>query len=194
MLAAMHQHGAARTGGIVSAMFAAGAVGTIASSRMRTQSALTAGTALLLAALTVLTLALTERSIAWLTAAAATAGTSQGIGFRAALASVTTATAAAQRGSVTSSFFAIAYVGGISLPVLGVGAASQRIGLIAAGQAFAAIVGALALAALVWIVRVQRPESGRQARAGGRRHGARRADAGRRRGAFGLQSVGRRTA
>ncbi|HEX8207233.1 MAG TPA: hypothetical protein VF587_14325, partial [Solirubrobacteraceae bacterium] len=48
-----------------------------------------------------------------------------------------------------SAFFAVAYVGGISIPVVGVGIASRHFGLIATAEAFAAIVGALALAALV---------------------------------------------
>lgn len=149
LLAELGHHDPALTGGIVSAMFAAGAAATIASARVRTDRALLAGTALLVVALAVLLIALGERSTGWLIAAAATAGASQGIGFRAALATVAAATPVPDRGRATSAFFAVAYVGGVSVPVLGVGIAGEQLGLIPAGEAFVAVIASLAIGALL---------------------------------------------
>ncbi len=117
------------------------------------RTALLSGTGLLIVGLAVLTLALTTQSLALLVCAAVVTGASQGLGFRAALESVTEASPPKQRGAVSSSFFAVCYVGGISLPVIGVGVAGQYFGLIHTGEAFAGIVGVIAAAALLRLTR-----------------------------------------
>jgi hypothetical protein len=73
-----------------------------------------------------------------------TCGLSHGLVFRAGLAMVTAASPAHQRAEVSSSLFVTLYVG-ISLPVIGLGAAGDRFGLLHSGVAFAALAGLLAL-------------------------------------------------
>jgi hypothetical protein len=60
-----------------------------------------------------------------------------------------------ERAAVTSSFFVVLYVA-ISLPVVGVGAASQAWGLVTAGVVFAVAVAVLAAIALVALLVLQR--------------------------------------
>ncbi len=153
LLAELGHHDPALTGLVISAMFAAATAGTLISTALPPRSAMLAGTGLLIGALAILALALASASLPLLVCAAVIAGASQGLGFRAALASVTTASPPEQRGAVSSSFFAISYVGGISIPVIGVGAATQQFGLIHTGEAFAAIIAALAAAALIALTR-----------------------------------------
>jgi len=57
-----------------------------------------------------------------------------------------------QRGEITSSYFVMLYIG-ISIPVIGEGAAATAFGLIAAGMVFAALVAILAAVALVLLAR-----------------------------------------
>ena len=79
-------------------------------------------------------------------------GLGQGLSFRSALGSITGAAPADQRAAVSSSFFAVCYVG-ISLPVIGVGAASDAYGLVRTGEVFAGIVALLSAAALASLAR-----------------------------------------
>lgn len=153
LLAGLGHHNPALTGLVISAMFATAAAGTLISGALTRRNAILAGTGLLIGALAILALALARASLPLLVCAAVITGASQGLGFRAALESVTIASPPEQRGAVSSSFFAVCYVGGTSLPVLGVGTATQRFGLIHTGEAFAAIFAALATAALVAFTR-----------------------------------------
>lgn len=161
-LAVLGHHDPALTGFVVAALFTAAATGTLFSAAVPRRVALLTGTGLLIVALAVLAAALEAASLPLLIAAAAVAGASQGLGFRAALDSVTAATPSRQRGAVSSSFFAVCYVGGISLPVLGVGIAARYVGLVHAGQVFAGIVAVLAAGALLSLTRraAGRPQAG----------------------------------
>ena len=82
----------------------------------------------------------------------AVSGLGQGLSFRAALASVTGASPPGERAAVSSSFFAVCYVG-MSLPVVGVGAGTDAFGLVHTAEVFAGIVAVLALAAALALVR-----------------------------------------
>jgi hypothetical protein len=75
--------------------------------------------------------------------------------FHAALSEATDASPPTERGAVASSFFVICYLG-ISLPVIGLGAATRAWGLLVAGQIFAAAVAAIAVTSLA---RLRRPTS-----------------------------------
>lgn len=99
-----------------------------------------------------LTAALALGSLPLLIAAAAIAGASQGLGFRAAVDLVVTASHPHHRGAASSAFFAVCYVGGTSLPVLGIGIAAHFAGLIHAGEVFAGVVAMIALAALFRLI------------------------------------------
>ncbi|SFI11958.1 MFS transporter [Modicisalibacter xianhensis] len=81
-------------------------------------------------------------------------GLGQGIGFRAGLGMVTAASPPDQRGTVTSTFFFVAYVA-LSIPVVGIGLTARAIGLAATGMGFAVLVGLLSALALVLLVRRQ---------------------------------------
>lgn len=82
-----------------------------------------------------------------LVAGAVVAGVGQGITFSTGLAAVAGRADPASRAGVTSSYFVVVYVA-ISLPVVGVGAASQVWGLVTAAVVFSVAVAVLALLAL----------------------------------------------
>jgi hypothetical protein len=79
-------------------------------------------------------------------------GFGQGLSFRSALGSVTGASPAGERAAVSSSFFAVCYVG-ISLPVVGVGASTDAYGLVRTGEVFAGIIALVSLIALLSLAR-----------------------------------------
>ena len=86
-----------------------------------------------------------------LVAGAVVAGIGQGMTFSRGLAAVTEKGDPATRAGITSSYFVVVYVA-ISLPVVGVGAASQAWGLVTAAVVFSggvAVLAALALASLL---------------------------------------------
>ena len=70
----------------------------------------------------------------------------------AGLGSVGEASPAELRGTISSTFFVVLYVG-ISLPVVGVGVAATTFGLVPAGVIFSVLVGALAGVSLTLLVR-----------------------------------------
>lgn len=152
-LAVLGHHDPALTGLVVFAMFAAAATGTLVSAAVDPRIALLGGTGLLIAALAVLAVALAAESLPLLVCGALVAGTSQGLGFRAALESVTAASPVEERSSTASAFFAVCYVGGLSLPVIGVGLAAQHFGLVHAGEAFTGLVAMIAAVALIRLAR-----------------------------------------
>ena len=136
------------TGAVASLVFTASAVGQIGMGRLHHTTALRLGCALMIAGMALIAAALALSSLALLIAGGIAAGFGNGLSFRAGLAGLNEESPAEQRGAVNSSFFVIAYVA-ISLPIVGVGAASQAIGLRAAGLAFTACIATLALAVLL---------------------------------------------
>ncbi len=82
-------------------------------------------------------------------------GVGQSASFSKGLAAEQERVEPASRAGVTSSYFVVLYVA-ISLPVVGVGAASQAWGLVAAGVVFAVAVAVLAAAALAALLVLQR--------------------------------------
>jgi hypothetical protein len=101
--------------------------------------------------------AIGSSSLALLVVGGVVCGAGQGLGFRAALGAVTAASPPNLRGAVASTFFTICYVG-ISLPVVGIGVGTRAYGLVHTGEVFAGIVAALALGALVSLVRSGKPQ------------------------------------
>jgi predicted MFS family arabinose efflux permease len=65
---------------------------------------------------------------------------------------VTGASPPAQRAQVSSTFFAVCYVG-ISLPVVAIGAASNAYGLVRTGEVFGAVIAAISMLAAVALSR-----------------------------------------
>jgi MFS family permease len=135
-------------GAVVSLVFTASAVGQLAMGRLEEISALRLGCALMLVGIALIAAALADSSLALLLAGGTLAGLGNGLSFRAGLAALNAQAPPDQRGAVNSSFFIVAYVA-ISVPIVGVGAASQAIGLRAAGLIFTACIAVLAVAVLV---------------------------------------------
>jgi MFS family permease len=139
-------------GAVALSVFAASIVGQSTSNRLGVDRSLRLGCVGLIAGMVLVGASLPAKSLPLLLAGALVAGASQGMSFRAALASVSEAVAGEQRGAVTSTLFVTLYVG-ISIPVIGEGAMAVGVGLITAGLVFTAAVAALAAVALGLLVR-----------------------------------------
>jgi predicted MFS family arabinose efflux permease len=151
-LGLLGHHNPLLTGVVVFVVFAASAAGQVVSLRPAVRTALLSGTAILIAGLVVLAFGIGSKSLPLLVIGGMIAGLGQGLSFRSALGAVTGVAPPDQRAAVSSSFFAVCYVG-ISLPVIGIGAASDSYGLVHTGEVFAGIMAALSLAALVSLAR-----------------------------------------
>jgi MFS family permease len=142
----------AAVGLLVFAVFAASAIGQLMLELVPEAVALPGGCLTLIAGMALLALGLADSSLALLVAGGLIAGFGQGLSFRAGLTAVNAEAPAEQRAEVASSFFIVAYVA-LSLPVIGVGALAQAIGLRSAGLIFAGVVAALAAVVLVLLAR-----------------------------------------
>jgi MFS family permease len=143
------------TGVVVFLMLGGSAAGQVASASLAERTALPVGCAGLVVGVLMIGTAIAVASLALLCAGAVVAGVGQGMSFRAGLSTVGAAAPQERRGAVTASFFLVLYVA-ISIPVIGVGAAAQGLGLVTAGTVFSGLVAVLALVALVSILRVDR--------------------------------------
>lgn len=141
----------ALTGLVVFTVFAASAAGQLTSARLPSPVSLLVGTGCLVIGMGTVAASLWRSSLVLLLIGGVIAGASQGLAFRAALGTVTEASPTEHRGAVASTFFAICYVG-ISLPIVGVGAGTERYGLVRTGEVFAGVVALLSLGALVSLV------------------------------------------
>jgi predicted MFS family arabinose efflux permease len=148
------QHAPISTGLVVFSVFAASALSQLSTMRLRPRTTLMVGVATLSAGAAVVGAGLHLPSIPVLVAGGLIAGAGQGMSFHAALSRATAASPPTERGAVASSFFVICYLG-ISLPVIGLGAATRAWGLLVAGQVFAAVVVAIGVTTLA---RLRGPE------------------------------------
>ncbi len=148
-------HNEAVGGAVAGSMIVTAAVVQPVATLIRPHRAVVAGCALLVVAMIVLMAALRFANLPGLIAAAVLAGTGQGLGFGRGLAAVSDRTPPERRAEVSSAYFLVAYLA-VLLPVVGFGAAAQAWGLQRAGEAFAAIVGVLAVACLTTIAVQQR--------------------------------------
>lgn len=142
-------------GVVVFAMFAGSAVGQIGLARVPTRRALPAGCLVLVAGLAALAVALIDRNLPLMIIGTVVVGAGHGLAFRAGVAAITIASPPEARAATVSSFFVIAYTG-ISVPVILVGVAAAAYGLRSAGIAFTIAVAALALGALLAVLRLER--------------------------------------
>lgn len=150
----VHNHAA--VGFVVFSLLAASTVGQVLASLTDRRRALLTGCVVLAVGAGCIVASLVVVSLALLVVGAVVAGLGQGASFRSALTSIGNAAPAEHRAEVSSSFFVAIYVA-ISLPVIGVGALEQVVGLVAAGITFAVVVGVLALLAFASLVRHQEP-------------------------------------
>jgi hypothetical protein len=133
-------------------LFAASAVAQIFAVRIPPRRAVAMGCAILVAGMVVLAAALHFSSLPGLIAASVVSGIGQGISFSRGLADVIEGTPTECRASVGSAYFVVSYIA-ISIPVIGAGLAAQVWGLRTSGTIFAVLVGVLAAACLVAILR-----------------------------------------
>ncbi|HEY2206027.1 MAG TPA: MFS transporter [Pseudonocardia sp.] len=141
----VHDH--AVVGLVVFALLGTSTLGQVLTSRGSEHRALRGGSLVLAVGTALVGASLALASFPLLLAGAVVAGFGQGASFRAGLTSVGRISPPDQRAEVSSSFFVICYVA-ISIPVIGVGALAQAVGLVAAGTAFSALVVLLALIAV----------------------------------------------
>jgi MFS family permease len=151
-LGLLGHHNPLVTGVVVFVVFAGSAAGQAVSVRPSVRTALLTGTAILVVGIALVGVGIGQKSLALLVIGGVVAGLGQGLSFRSALGSITGASPPDQRAAVSSSFFATCYVG-ISLPVIGIGAATDHYGLVRTGEVFAGIIAALSLLALASLAR-----------------------------------------
>jgi hypothetical protein len=157
-LGLLGHHDPLLTGVVVFAVFASSALGQVASVRVPSRPALLGGTGLLIVGTAVIGVAIGTKSLPLLVVGGVVAGLGQGCSFRAALGAIVGASPAGQRGAVSSSFFAVCYIG-ISLPVVGIGASSDAIGLQKTAVIFAVAIAVLSAVALASLARTSRGRS-----------------------------------
>jgi MFS family permease len=148
----VHNHAA--VGFVVFSLLAASMVGQVLASLTDRRRALLTGCVVLAVGAACIAASLVMVSLALLVLGAVVAGIGQGASFRSALTSIGNAAPPEHRGEVSSSFFVAIYIA-ISLPVIGVGALEQVVGLVAAGVLFAVVIGVLALLAFASLLRHQ---------------------------------------
>lgn len=151
----LHRTHPALAGVVVFSMFAGSTIGQVGLARFSGPLALPTGCAVLIVGLGGIAGALITASLPMLIAGTVVIGIGHGLSFRNGMAAITARTPADRRAGAVSSFFVVAYAG-ISVPVVLVGLAIAQWGLRTAGIAFTAAVAALALAALIIVLRLNR--------------------------------------
>ncbi|MGH8427267.1 MAG: MFS transporter [Gammaproteobacteria bacterium] len=144
----------ALTGGVVFVVFAASTLGQLSLKYVSERWALPIGCLILAAGGGLLGVAIGVASLGLLIAGGVVSGIGQGLAFRAGMAAVTAGSPPERRGEVASTFFVVLYVA-ISIPVIGVGVAAEKLGLRTAGVWFAIVVAVLALIALLTLAVVR---------------------------------------
>ncbi|MBV8779115.1 MAG: MFS transporter [Alphaproteobacteria bacterium] len=144
----LHLPSPAISGAVIGVLFAVAAVVAATSRGLPARPAMLSGLALLLPSVGLLVGAQIAESMPLLLAATLCAGVAGALGYRGSLQVVNEIAPAQQRGEVVSSYLTAVYLGN-SLPIIGVGLLSAAAGALTAHLAFAAIIAALAVAALV---------------------------------------------
>ena len=139
-------------GGVVFLMLGSSAVAQILLRGLRFRTTMISGLLLLPIGLLGFVLAVPLSSIALLAPATLVAGAGQGLAFMGSLALVNEIAPEDRRADVASTFYIVSYLG-VSLPAIGIGFGTERIGLYAAVCVFALLVGGLALAFAGGIIR-----------------------------------------
>jgi MFS family permease len=148
----LHEENRALVGLVVFSLLLASTVGQGIAGTLTERLALLAGCLTLAVGVCIVAVSLGAASLELLVVGAIVAGLGQGAGFRAGLVAIGSQSPAEDRGAVSSSFFLVVYVA-LSLPVIGVGAAAERFGLVPAGVVFSVGVAVLALVAFASLLR-----------------------------------------
>ncbi|WP_337995256.1 MFS transporter [Burkholderia sp. FERM BP-3421] len=134
--ASLHLHNGVLIGAIVFLVFVCSTIGQIAQARIAARWRLLAGCAGLIGGLLAIALSVRESSLDALLVGSVLAGIGQGISLRSGLSEIATAAPPDRRAEVTSLFFVVLYVA-ISLPVIALGVAVQKVGIERATLIFA---------------------------------------------------------
>jgi MFS family permease len=140
----LHQTSHAVAGAVAFAAFAAGALAQIALSRVRIGLTLRSGVVLLVPGLALLAVGMWLPSAAIFVVGGVVTGAGSGLLFRGALAAAGSAAPSESRAEVLAGFFLGAYIG-LSVPVLGLGVATQFVPGRDAMLAFVAIIAVAVL-------------------------------------------------
>ncbi|MER8185057.1 MFS transporter [Kitasatospora sp. NPDC094015] len=145
----IHNH--AVVGLIVFSAFFASTLGQLLAGRLGVAVALPAGCLTLIGGLALLAGSLSWDLLALLVLCALVGGFGQGLAFRGSVSAVAGAAPAANRAGAISALFVVAY-SGISVPVIGIGALTEPLGLEDAGLVFICCMVLLAAAATAYLL------------------------------------------
>ena len=148
----LHQTSHAVAGAVAFTAFAAGALAQIAMSRAGLRTTLRTGPLLLIPGLALMIAGMWLPDLTTFVIGGALAGAGAGISFRAAITAAASTAAPESRAEVLAGFFLGAYVG-LTVPVVGLGIATQHVSARSAMVVFAALV-VVAVVACTRVVRV----------------------------------------
>ena len=140
---------------MASALLYAATLGQLLTVRLPERIALPGGCAVLAVGIAVVAAGVLAASLPVVLAGAIVAGLGLGAAFRAGLQAVSVRSPENRRSEVSSAYFLVTYTA-ISIPVIGVGAGAQLVGLVPTIVVFAALVAVLALGAGASLLRLQR--------------------------------------
>jgi MFS family permease len=143
----LHETSHAIAGAVAFAAFASGAIAQLATSRVTTPATLRLGTTALIPGLALLVVGMWLPSLAWFVVGGAVSGAGAGLIFRGALASGASIAPPKARAEVLAGFFLGAYLG-LSVPVVGLGVATQWVPPREAMLAFVVLVSVAVIASV----------------------------------------------
>lgn len=158
----------AASGAIVCALFGAAAVTALASSSLKSRTAMLGGAAVMVPGVALLVLAQTLQSLPVLVMGTVVAGAASALGYRGSLQVVNEIAPKARRAEVISTFMLICFTGN-ALPVIGAGVVTTVWSADAATVSLAALVAALAVVALATELIRGQPRRRRPSVRGGRK-------------------------
>ena len=148
----LHLDGAALSGEVVALLFAASTIAQLTLRWLPCRVAASLGLGIMVFGLAALVAAEIAASFALFIVAVLLDGIGQGMTFMGAVGEVNHAAPPDRRGQVVSSLYVFSFLG-FALPVLGVGLAAGPLGLRTATAGFAAVIGAIAIVAMIGIRR-----------------------------------------
>ena len=148
-------------GAVVFLIFAVGTLTQLPASRFDNRRVVLAGLGLFLAALALILTGLAQAGMALFLAGTVVAGVAVGAIFAGSLATASRLAPAGQRGQAISAYFVALYCG-LAVPVVGVGVATEFIGLFAAVLALSVLLAVVSVVAMAGIA--SGPASGRAVR------------------------------
>ncbi len=148
----LHEHSHAVGGAVVFALFGTAAATQLLLGRFPTRTVIVFGLAVLLAALALIVAGLSQASLALFLTGTIVGGVAVGAVFIGSLSTANRLATAEIRGRVVSTYFVFAYVG-LTIPVIGVGIASQYEGDFRAVLVCAIVLAALSAASMAGVRR-----------------------------------------